>query len=402
MSVAYNPSIVQNGLVLCLDPANKKSYSQNEFRYTTDIFGWIGTSGGNACTLSRDSISSPAGNTPLKMAISGNDPNTPTYNSGAWNVAPAANGQTWVVSVYAKASVATTGEIFIFGANSAGTGFVDGAWLTIAAGGFNITTEWTRVSFYATMNNPSISFIQLRLDGTPSGGSGQTIWWDGLQVERVPSGTTSPTPYTSKYYGGSVFKDLSNNNNNGTLFNGVEYSTEDFGELSGNSVNRYIQLTGDGLGNSFSSFSLGIVARTRTGTGADTYGYLYHRSAAQTVGSSCMYLSMASNQLVFGINGNANQVVVNATANNVLAFYNIVWNGTVVTIYQNSVQVTSFNFSTFTNSRINNFFNLLGTSVAPTYRPGNHDLFNFHMYNRALTQAEITQNFNALRSRYGL
>lgn len=401
MSVAYNPSIVQSGLVLCLDPANKKSYSQNEFRYTTDIFGWTSTNA-NTATLSRDSISSPAGNTPLKMAITGDDPHTQTYNSSTWNIAPAANGQTWVVSVYVKASVATTGQIFIFGANSSGVGFVNGAWLAISAGTVNITTDWTRVSHYITMANADIAFIQARLDGTNSGGSGQTIWWDGLQVERVPSGTTSPTPYTSKYYGGSVFKDLSNNNNNGTLFNGVEYSAEYFGELSGNSVNRYIQLAGDGLGDSFSSFSLGIVARTRTGTGADTYGYLYHRSAAQTVGSSCMYLSMGGNQLVFGINGNANQVIVNSNANNVLAFYNIVWNGTVVTIYQNSVEVRSFNFSTFTNSRINNFFNLLGTSVAPTYRPGNHDLFNFHIYNRALTQVEITQNFNALRGRYGL
>jgi len=167
---------------------------QNEFQYSTDIFTWCGAAGHNSVTMSRDTISSPVGNTPLKMAVTGNDPHIGTYNSSTWNIAPAANGQTWVVSVYVKADVATTGQIFIFGANSSGTGFVNGAWLTITSTTFNITTEWTRVSHYVTMNDASIAYIHTRLDGPDSGGTGQTIWWDGLQVEKAPSGTTTPTP----------------------------------------------------------------------------------------------------------------------------------------------------------------------------------------------------------------
>ena len=109
-----------NGLVLGLDAANKKSYSQNEFQYSTDIFGWCSSVDLSACTISRDTVSSPVGNTPLKMAVTGNDPHIGTYNTSTWNIAPAANGQTWVVSVYVKADVATTGEIVLFGANSSG------------------------------------------------------------------------------------------------------------------------------------------------------------------------------------------------------------------------------------------------------------------------------------------
>lgn len=201
MGCFAGPDINENGLVLALDAANKKSYSQNEFQYSTDIFGWYTNGAGTAnnATITRDTISSPVGNTPLKMEVTGNDPHIGTYNNSTWNIAPAVNGQTWVVSVYAKASVATTGQIFIFGANSSGTGYVSGAWLTISAATLNITTEWTRISHYITMNNANIAYIHTRLDGPDTGGSGQTIWWDGLQVEKVPSGTTTPSTFTSVY-----------------------------------------------------------------------------------------------------------------------------------------------------------------------------------------------------------
>jgi outer membrane receptor protein involved in Fe transport len=74
--------------------------------------------GANAATLSRDTAvtDSPAGGVAMKMAVTGNDPYTATYNSTTFNIATAASGQTWTLSVYVKASVATTGELFIFGA----------------------------------------------------------------------------------------------------------------------------------------------------------------------------------------------------------------------------------------------------------------------------------------------
>ena len=120
MTCAAGPDISENGLVLALDAANKKSYSQNEFQYSTDIVTFSGTTGANS-TITRDTISSPVGNTPLKMAVTGNDPYVSSmYNSAAKNIAPAANGQTWIVSVYVKADVVTTGQLFIFGAAADG------------------------------------------------------------------------------------------------------------------------------------------------------------------------------------------------------------------------------------------------------------------------------------------
>lgn len=150
-----------------------------------DIFAWSGT-GANSATLSRDTVTgkSPYNGDPLKMAITGADPHTATYNGSTWNLAPAASGETWVVKVWAKASVATTGEIFIFGVDAAGA-FIGNAGTAFSAGGFNIGTTWSEVSFAFTFSDPTVAFIQIRLDGTPVSGTGIDIWWDYLQVYKI-------------------------------------------------------------------------------------------------------------------------------------------------------------------------------------------------------------------------
>lgn len=150
-----------------------------------DIFAWSGTAG-NAVTLSRDTGTgaSPSGGDPLKMAVTGSDPHMGSYNGAVWNIAPAANGQTWFVKVWAKASVATTGQIFIFGVDSSGN-FINNPGTAFNAGGFSIGTSWTEVSYGFTFSDASVAYVQTRLDGPDSGGVGVDVWWDDLQVYRI-------------------------------------------------------------------------------------------------------------------------------------------------------------------------------------------------------------------------
>jgi hypothetical protein len=157
----------------------------NQFTNRLDIFAWSG-SVANAATITRDTTTglSPAGGVPLKMAITGNDPHIGTYNGSQWNIAPAATGQTWQVKVWVKASVATTGEIFIFGVDSAGA-FISNAGNAFNAGGFTVGTSWSEVSYSFTFADSSIAYMQTRLDGTPTGGAGINMWWDNLQVYRL-------------------------------------------------------------------------------------------------------------------------------------------------------------------------------------------------------------------------
>jgi hypothetical protein len=150
----------------------------------TDIFAWSGSTGHTACTVSRDTISSPFSNTPLKMAVTGNDPHISTYTiSPIWNLFPAANTQKWQVRVFCKASTSTTAQIFIFGANSSGV--FAGAGGDISALTYDVTTEWKELILEYTFSNADIAFVQCRLDGPDTGGTGIDLWFDGLQVIRL-------------------------------------------------------------------------------------------------------------------------------------------------------------------------------------------------------------------------
>jgi hypothetical protein len=146
-----------------------------------DIFSWAGFAGANAATVSRDSTTglSPAGGVPFKMAVTGNDPYTNTYNAQYWNLATAAPGQTWKATVYVKASSATQAGIFIFGADSNGT------YLEAPNTVENISTSWVQISHTYTLVNPSTTRVQIRLDGPDSGGTGVNIWWDQLLYYRL-------------------------------------------------------------------------------------------------------------------------------------------------------------------------------------------------------------------------
>jgi hypothetical protein len=385
MGAFAGPDISESGLVLALDAANKKSYSQNEFQYSTDIFGWFsGNSGGvTAAIVSRDTISSPIGNTPLKMEVTGNDPHLGSYNAAKWNIAPAANGQTWIVSVYAKANVATTGEILIFGANSSGAAFVNGGWVSLTGTTVSIGTEWTRVQHIHTMNSVDVAFIHTRLDGPNSGGTGQTVWWDGLQVERVPAGTTTPTPFTSSYYGGSVYRDLVGSNN-GTLVNYPTYSGSNSGSLVFDGTNDYIT----------SSFA------TTSGQAVTYCGWLYstettaiYRNFVDSVPARPMIWWNTSGQIEF-----------DASFYTTPAVYRNQWvyvalskpsGSSSASYYVNGVLVGSGTAYT-TPAVTPTWFN---RAAGQTWR-GNCSVIQ--AYNRALSAQEIQQNFNATRSRFGI
>lgn len=238
MGVKYNTGIAKPNLVgLMLDATNPKSFSPNVFPNPIDPYAWFVGSNGS-CTIARDTTTtkSPAGGIPLKMSITGNDPYMATYNGSQYHLAPAASGETWTVSVWVKASTATTGEIFIFGDTTAGAAVF--TLMDYSAGTVNITTEWTRVSYSRTFTNASTQKIQVRLDGTNSGGTGIDIWWDGVQVERTSSASTfNPTRNTN----GTNWWDLSPNKCHGTMYGNLPLTIDtvpcfDFAGVTGAST----------------------------------------------------------------------------------------------------------------------------------------------------------------------
>lgn len=183
MAINVSPTVPVDGLVLCLDASNRRSYNSNRHPYPTDLYSWT-TSASAGGVLSRDNISSPVGSTPMKMVISANDTYTATYNSNTWNISPASNGQVWTASVYAKADRTVTGQIWLFTANSTG-GYTQAPYNAAT-----LTTDWQRITVSTTISDVNAAYVQVRLNGPPASAvSGTTIWWDGLQVEQTPSAT---------------------------------------------------------------------------------------------------------------------------------------------------------------------------------------------------------------------
>ena len=114
------------------------------------------------------------------MIVTGIDPHIITYDSSTYNISPAAVGQTWTFSVHAKANKLTSGELFLFEANSSGQ-YIDSSF---ANSQIEITTDWKRFSITRDIVNINTAFVQVRVDGPNDGDNAVVIWWDGFQVER--------------------------------------------------------------------------------------------------------------------------------------------------------------------------------------------------------------------------
>jgi hypothetical protein len=393
MSTVNNgPQIVRNGLVLDLDASYMRSYSPNVMPNPTDIFAWAGVNAANAATLSRDTtMTRQYGSIPMKMAVTGNDPFTNTINYGpgalsTWNLAPAANGQTWTISVYVKASVATTGELFLIPADS------NGVAITSYYGAISISTSWTRVSFTATISAATTAFIQGRLDGPNSGGAGINIWWDGMQVERASSATTF-NPY---YIGNTIWRDVSGNNRSGTLTNGPLLNASNYGSIAFDGSDDYITSVGSSIvPTSTAPYTVSVWCYRNSNN--LSYRELLSQWTNANSGNS-FYFGFENSNVRFTDNWTP---VTVAGAGNTNVWMNLVGVYTVSNayIYLNGVLVATKGSG----------FTYTGTGPLIIGRQGelNGEYFdgriaNVLIYNTALSAQQIMQNFQADKSRFGL
>ena len=392
MSTVNNgPQIVRSGLVLGLDASNMRSYSPNVMPNPTNIFAWSGT-GNNNCTLSGDTtITRQYGSIPLKMVMTGTDPYTATYGSSINNLAPAASGQTWTLSFYAKSSETVTGNCYIFGANSSG------AYIEAPSTSFTVTTSWQRFTFTTTLGNASTAFIQMRFGGS-SGQVGKTIWWDGVQLERASSATTF-NPY---YFGNTAWRDFSGNGYHFTLDNSGAYSI----------TNGIKHMNFEG--------SYGVARRLVSGVLTDVPNFT---DATIMIFSSLLNANANWRTLTRGA-ANDHQVIIQQGGNTLGMFDNNA--GTFVTSGFDTDTIpdryTKFNFlcwrlsqnspyyqfqyndnasiTTITNvlATFNNGFATIGGIGNPDQYWGKISAFLY--YNRHLSQSEISQNYQAFKSKF--
>ena len=205
----------------------------------------------------------------------------------------------------------------------------------------------------------------------------------------------------SKSYPGSgtTWTDLSGNGNTGTLVNGVGYNSANFGSLVFDGVDDYVNLTSASL-LPIGTSDRTIVAFVRTPTSfPEPYLHVIHYGTTAT--DQAFGLAIFSNG---GLNthpwaGAPSQGTVVAGTDYCLAV-SYTHSSTLHKFWINGVSqgagvARSINTGTTearVGSRISN-----GEDWGPSGR-----IYNVMVYNRSLTDAEIQQNFNALRSRFSV
>ena len=401
MSTVNNgPQIVKSGMVLDLDASYMRSYSPNVHPNPTNIFAWSGT-GNNNCTLTADTtITRQYGSIPLKMVMTGTDPYTGTYNVSTWNLAPAANGQTWTLSFYAKGSETLTGNCYIFGANSSGN------YIEAFATSFTVTNSWQRFSLTSTFSNASTVYIQIRFGGA-SGQVGKTIWWDGVQVERA----SSATPFNPYYFGNTVWKDVSTANKTSALVNGPTFDSTNKGTIYYDGVANYCQITpaadfewtpsGSGLNNmtidlwiKTSDGAGTILSKPWNASGEYNYSLSYYQFFVVIGNQSAnfSFTSIATGNwvnLVILVSSTQWGAYINGTQNVALTNHNITNN---TPTYGNAgTPLALMTLYPYGSGWAGN----TGFSVQ-----GN--VGSFRIYNRVLSATEISQNYQSDKTKFGL
>jgi hypothetical protein len=201
----------------------------------------------------------------------------------------------------------------------------------------------------------------------------------------------------SKSYPGSgtTWTDLSGNGNNGTLVNGVGYNSGNLGSLSFDGVDDNI--------------TTGKVLVPRTGQ-FHIEGWCY----LNQTNINCMFVTQYNNSsdagrflCFFGNDGvirmhDSNGVMTGTTPSySANQWYYVAFqrdSSNLCNIFVNSVKQTTGDTKTTTLENTNTIIGNRGFNQAGIWFNGR--MSNVRIYNRALSAAEVSQNYNALKSRY--
>ena len=189
--------------------------------------------------------------------------------------------------------------------------------------------------------------------------------------------------------------DVSGNNNNGTLTNGVQYSSQGDGSFYFDGTDDSITIPSSASLLTITS-GISICFWVKLGTGKTDYNKFFEKSgfanylAIRGSDGYMVWYTNLNNWLV-GYTGSVGQRITNGSN---WAFVCCTYDGATQKVFKNGSLLNSQNitgnFTTTSNNLVvsNNTFNgWLGVS---------------YIYNRALTSTEITTMYNATRTRYGI
>ena len=206
--------------------------------------------------------------------------------------------------------------------------------------------------------------------------------------------------------GSTIWNDISRTQTSGSLTNGPTYNSSNGGSIVFDGVDDCVITPSNTLTSSTNSLSFNFwvsstaqTAVNQTILGKDTNG---------TNGQLLIRRFANSDTLLYNYSTGTGAVQTQST--NYFTGYNNTWvnlqitanyTSTAINIYRNGVLVTSTTMTTpvFPNTTA---ALLVGSFLFAGFLPFNGKIANASIYNRELTASEVLQNYNTIKSRFGL
>jgi hypothetical protein len=382
VGVFAGPKVVEDGLVLSLDPGNifkSVDSTSNNFLQNGSFAGGLG-------------VTYEEGSNPTNTIIELENPGDSNYvlrqngNNTEYqmNIDGGAQGTLSASTQYVMSGWYATSDDY----NGGDTMFHARAYST--GGSHNATGNGIGTLLYSVEIGGLTWEYRYQTITTPSDYSGNFDWYMGY-------GTTNTTGY--RYYTGLKVEqgsfpsllDLSRNGNDAKVINGTSYSSANGGSLVFDGVDDYIQTD---ITTHYPNITLEAWARrTDTNSFRSLIGK-YRGDPAQTESYELLFNSSA------GIRFHVTSSSINYDSSTVAdTWYHVVgtYDGTTARIYLNGEAVASGSRTAGSNSVP---FRVGASPRGANYNNGN--IARASIYNRALTASEVKQNFNALRGRFGI
>lgn len=392
MSFSRGPNIVRNGLVLCLDASNVKSFKgEPTTNLITTLLNYLGGSYSysypnsiyNPTALEINTVDgSLYGGTYSKYVGTNSNGNSQIFWQAAGTNPINEYGQTCTFSIYLK------------GSGTCHLAFYDNNYGYQTSDNITLTDVWTRYSltktFYSGTNTSHWVAVRGIITTT-------TVYVSGAQWERK----SQSSPFVIGSRGSSVdtgggWADLSGNNNHGSL-TGTTYNSNNNGNLVFNGTSNYIVITSN---TSLEPTNVSVEAIIKTISNAS--GAIITMTSTSGGAGHCYYLGQYDSgaSIRFGIYGTSAWNTTTATISH-NTWYHVVgtYDKSNMKIYLNGI----YNNGTVLTEDINYSWSTIlsiGRKNATDGEYFNGNIAAIKLYNRALTASEILQNYNALKSRF--
>lgn len=406
MGLAHSPQIITDGLVLCLDAANPKSYpAYNLATYSQDFENAVYTKSTGLVTATGllapdDSLT----------ATTLTDDSTSTWESFSRSFTVPNDSTTYNISIHIKKTTGGTSPMTGFNIDLTGGSLVNSFPRfntdTGVLGGSNnmvVTSEnnnYWRISFTVTNNSsgnttlnisyyPATGFYNGSDNATATGS--QTVW--GFQVTRG----VARLPYNgiTTQSANSLF-DLSGNLNDATLTNGPTFDSNNRGSLLFDGTDRYVSGT---LPTIPAASSVTVEAVIKLNSVASLKNIFNHGRSGVSFGYGMV---ISSNNLRFR-NSNSDYALSSPTSLTTGQWYHLVLSTSAssTTGYCNGISQGTAAQIVTANAITEYVMSRRSLNSANEFMDGNTALLRVY-HNKAFTQNEVLQNFNAIRGRYGI